>query len=370
MVRALLRAPDLQPVVVNTGQHKEMLDGLLDELDVEADHHLGVMRPAQPLSSLTGRLIHELGTTVRQVRPEAVVVQGDTAGALAGAIAGFYEHVPVAHVEAGLRSGILGDPFPEEVNRRFIGQLARWHFAPTERAASNLRAEGVDDRRIEMTGNTVIDNLLWALGRPRHRGVFGPGRRRVLVTLHRRENQGRVMEGLARALALLAEPGDVEVVLPLHKSPTVREVLVPALAGLPGVRLVEPFGYTEFVAAMADAEVILTDSGGVQEEAPTLGRPVVVLRQTTERHEAIEAGFAHLAGIDPARICSVTRALLESPVPHAAAGGRPNPFGDGKAAERIVGRLRIDLAGTADGGRADGGRLAGLAAPAGRAAGG
>lgn len=339
VIRALRDRPRIDTVVINTGQHRELLDPLLPLLDVTADVDLDVMREHQPLSGLTARLMDSLGQALRKHRPDAVVVQGDTTSALCGAVAGFYERVPVAHVEAGLRSGVVDNPFPEELNRRLIAPATHWHFAPTIRAAEALRAEGVREDAIRITGNTVIDNLLWTLDRAAGRSAFrsGPGAcHRILVTLHRRENQGVAMRGMATALRELADRGDIEIVLPLHRNPSTRDVLVPALRDHPGITLTEALDYVDFAATLAACDLVLTDSGGVQEEAPTLGKPVLVLRTTTERPEAIQAGAALLIGTDPDTIRKHTEELLDDRAIYDRMAKVANPFGDGNAATRIV----------------------------------
>ncbi|GAA3167890.1 UDP-N-acetylglucosamine 2-epimerase (non-hydrolyzing) [Planomonospora alba] len=345
VLRAMSASPLFDPVVISTGQHREMLDQMLQRLDMPSGRDLAVMRDRQMLSGLTARLISGLGEAVREDRPDVVVVQGDTTTAMTGALAAFYEGVPVAHVEAGLRTGVIGNPFPEELNRRLVAPMVRWHFAPTEGAAANLRAEGVPAGDIAVTGNTVIDNLLWVLGRGEGRSAFTTSRRRVLVTLHRRENQGETMHGIAEALGSLAGRPDVEIVLPLHKSPAVRDALLPVLEGRPHVTLVEPLDYFDFAATLDACDLVLTDSGGVQEEAPTLGKPVLVLRTTTERPEAVEAGVALLVGTDPAEIVAAADRLLDDRAAYERMAYAVNPFGDGRAAERIVDRLAADLAG-------------------------
>lgn len=340
----VIRELPADPLIINTGQHRELLVPLLGKLRIEPDVNLDVMRENQPLSGLTSRLIHSLGETLREHHPDAVVVQGDTTTALCGALAAFYEGIPVAHVEAGLRSGVLHDPFPEELNRRLVTGLTRWHFAPTPRAADALRSEGISTERVDITGNTVIDNLFWVLDHARGQCAFvTSGRRRILVTLHRRENQGQRMRAIAEVLARLAARGDVEIVLPLHRSPSVREVLLPALEGVPGVTLTEALDYPDFTATLAGCDLVVTDSGGVQEEAPSLGKPVIVARETTERPEAIEAGAAILAGTSPAALLAVLTSLLDDADKYASMAEVVNPFGDGKAARRVTERILADL---------------------------
>ncbi|MEU5420430.1 non-hydrolyzing UDP-N-acetylglucosamine 2-epimerase [Streptomyces sp. NPDC001407] len=343
VARAMAASPLFDPVVVTTGQHREMLHQMLDLLQVPVHTELDVMRERQQLSTLTARLVDGLGEVVREERPDLVVVQGDTSTALTGALAAFYEHLPIAHVEAGLRTGVLDNPFPEELNRRLIGRMARWHFAPTPRAAAHLAAEGVPDAEVFTTGNTVIDNLLWVLEQGSGRSLFESDRRRVLLTLHRRENQGATMRAMGRAMCRLADRGDVEMVVPLHKSPAVREALLPELSGHPAIRVVEPLGYVDFSATLAACDLVLTDSGGIQEEAPTLGKPALVLRTTTERPEAVEAGAARLVGTEPEAILDAAMRLLDDAAAYERMATAGNPFGDGHATDRIVAQLAEDF---------------------------
>ncbi|MES5822946.1 UDP-N-acetylglucosamine 2-epimerase (non-hydrolyzing) [Streptomyces sp. RG80] len=373
VARAMAAGPQFEPIVVTTGQHREMLHQMLGMLCVDVRIALDVMRSRQQLSDLTARLVRELGGVMREQRPDLVVVQGDTTTALAGALAAFYEKIPVAHVEAGLRTGVIDNPFPEELNRSLIGRIARWHFAPTEAAARHLTEEGVAEEQVFTTGNTVIDNLLWVLAEGTGASAFrtatrsvpadqadrearapgidpnGPVRReggpkRILVTLHRRENQGERMRGMGRALTRLARRGDVEIVLPLHKSPAVRDVLLPELGDHEGIFLVEPLGYLDFAATLAECDLVLTDSGGIQEEAPSLSKPSLVLRTTTERPEAVEAGAARLVGTDPEAIVTWAERLLDDPVEYRRMADAGNPFGDGTAARRILAQLAEDFA--------------------------
>ncbi|MEV4435335.1 UDP-N-acetylglucosamine 2-epimerase (non-hydrolyzing) [Streptomyces sp. NPDC049555] len=343
VARAMAASPLFEPLVVTTGQHREMLHQMLQMLQIPAKVELDVMRERQELSTLTARLVDGLGEVVRAERPDLVVVQGDTTSALTGALAAFYEHVPVAHVEAGLRTGVLDNPFPEELNRRLIGRIARWHFAPTPRAAGHLTAEGIAEAEVFVTGNTVIDNLLWILEQGTGRSAFRSDLRRVLVTLHRRENQGEKMRAMGKALRRLADRGDVEIVLPLHKSPAVREALLPELTGHPHVRIVEPLDYVDFSATLAGCDLVLTDSGGIQEEAPSLGKPALVLRTTTERPEAVEAGAARLVGTEPQVILEAAMHLLDDAETYGRMATAGNPFGDGRATQRIVAQLAEDF---------------------------
>nr|WP_179756618.1 UDP-N-acetylglucosamine 2-epimerase (non-hydrolyzing) [Kineococcus aurantiacus] len=349
VVRAMEEAAGFEPVVVSTGQHREMLDQMLSALQVRVDVQLDVMRERQDLHGLTSRLSGQLGAVVADGPYDAVVVQGDTTTALCGALAAFYAGLPVAHVEAGLRSGVLTDPFPEELNRRLVSRLARWHFAPTLPAGTNLLREGVPVGDIEVTGNTVVDNLLWVVGRGLGTSAFAPegARRRtgprIVVTLHRRENQGAVMAALARAVADVADARDAEVVLPLHRSPAVRDVVLPVLGDHPRVRITEPLDYLDFTATLSRADLVLTDSGGVQEEAPSLDVPVLVLRRTTERPEAVRAGAAALVGTDPDDVRRAALDLIDDPGALRRMRSVDNPFGDGHASARILERLDRDL---------------------------
>jgi UDP-N-acetylglucosamine 2-epimerase (non-hydrolysing) len=344
VARAMATGTQFEPIVVTTGQHREMLHQMLGLLYVDVRIALDVMRSRQQLSDLTARLVRELGGVMREQRPDLVVVQGDTTTALAGALAAFYEKIPVAHVEAGLRTGVIDNPFPEELNRSLIGRIARWHFAPTPAAARHLTGEGVAEEQVFVTGNTVVDNLLWVLAEGTGTSAFRTGAKRILVTLHRRENQGERMRGMGRALTRLAERGDVEIVLPLHKSPAVRDVLLPELEGQPGISLVEPLGYLDFAATLAECDLVLTDSGGIQEEAPSLSKPALVLRTTTERPEAVEAGAARLIGTDPDSIVTWANTLLDDPAEYRRMAGAGNPFGDGTASARILSQLAEDFA--------------------------
>lgn len=345
VVRALQSTPQLEPVVVSTGQHREMLDQMLVQLEISPVEDLRVMRERQSLPTLTATLIERVSDVVRRHRPAAVVVQGDTTTAFAGGLAAFYEQVPIAHVEAGLRSGSLVNPFPEEANRQLLSRLATWHFAPTQTAMNNLNRENPPSAQIHVTGNTSIDNLLWARTAGRGLSAFtADGRRKVLVTLHRRENQGSTMRGIAEAIDRIARRGDVEIVLPLHKSPAVREALVPMLSGRSAVRMVEPLDYFEFTATMAASDLVVTDSGGVQEEAPSLGKPVLVVRENTERPEAVEAGVARLIGVSGEAVHRHVCELLDDQRAYASMARAVNPFGDGRAAARIADVLATSLA--------------------------
>ncbi len=345
VVRALHAHPHLEAVVISTGQHRELLAPVLKDLALTPDHLLDTMAAGGDLCGLTARLMDGLGPLLGGAHLDAVVVQGDTTTAMCAALAAFYSRIPVAHVEAGLRSGDLHDPFPEELNRRMVAVAARWHFAPTRLAADRLHAEGVDPQAVLVTGNTVIDTLAWARRTGRGTSSFDTGRvaPRLLVTLHRRESQGSTMAALGAAVADAAVRSAAAVVLPLHRSPAVRAALLPALGGRAGIRLCEPLGYFDFVATLADADLLLTDSGGALEEAAALGVPTLVCRETTERPEALQAGTARLVGTDGRRVADQVVALLDDTADRAAMADGPCPFGDGHAGARIAARLAHDI---------------------------
>jgi UDP-N-acetylglucosamine 2-epimerase (non-hydrolysing) len=344
-------APRFAARVVTTSQHREMLDPILEEFGIRPDLDLAIMRPDQDPAQVTTAALRGLDDALARLEPDCVVVQGDTTSTFAGALAAFYRRAPVAHVEAGLRTGDPSRPWPEEMNRRLTAQLARYHFAPTPRARENLLREGVDPAQIWVTGNTAIDALLWCLGRaPRRAPGAAGGRRTLLVTAHRRENHGPPLERICQALLRLVEElPDLEVSLPMHLSPRVRATLIQRLEGHPRIALGAPLGYAAFVRAMQAAHVLLTDSGGVQEEAPTLGVPVLVMRETTERPEAVEAGSARLVGTDPERIVAEVSRLFRDPAQHQRMATAVNPYGDGKAAGRILDALAERLAAPGDG---------------------
>lgn len=345
VVHHLRARADVNCRVVGTAQHRELLDQALADFELGLDADLDLMRPDQTLAGLTARAVGALDAEFGASGPDMVVVQGDTTSAFCAALAGFYRRIPVVHVEAGLRTWDLGAPWPEEANRSLIGRLARWHFAPTERAAENLRREGIEAGRVEVTGNTAIDALMWMRERVREtwagsqwRGSGGDGRV-VLATVHRRESFGEPLRRVCAAIAALAGRFPlVSFVLPVHPNPEVSGVLEDLLGprvGLSNVRLVAPLGYRDMVELMDACTLILTDSGGIQEEAPSLGKPVLVLRDETERWEGIEGGYAVLVGTSRDGIVAEATRILEAGwVPR----GGENPFGDGRAAERIVAR--------------------------------
>jgi len=343
--RALRERHDVETHVFWTGQHIELAGGLLDLFGITVTHN-GAEIMAQPgLAGKFALMMQQIETVLRTVNYDWIVVQGDTATAAAAATAGFLNRVPVAHVEAGLRTGDLASPWPEEFNRRVITLASALHFAPTARAAENLRAEGVPDANIMVVGNTVVDALLF-VGK-RVAGAYQPidpvlanlppEKKLVLATLHRRENIGAPMREVLRALRSLAEDGDKLIALPVHLNPEVRKEVLSILGGAPNVRLLAPLQYPDFVYLLRKAWVVVTDSGGVQEEAPTFGLPILITRETTERPEVIEAGFGRLVGADSQRIVSEVRALTAGDQPQLLSGR--NPFGSGDASERIADAL-------------------------------
>ena len=346
LLHALDRDERFESRVCVSAQHREMLDQVLAIAGVKPDHDLDLMRSDQSLDALTAGLLAGLGRVMDEERPDRVVVQGDTATAMTAAIAAYYRKIPVAHVEAGLRSGDIHHPWPEEVNRKVIGAIAALHFAPTATAAEALRRENVAAGTIHVTGNTVIDALHWITGRIAGHPELAcglaelerrfAGKRIIGVTTHRRENFGDGMEAIAEAIRRLAARSDLAVIFPVHLNPNVRSVMGERLAGLDNVALVEPLDYPHFARLLDISTLMLTDSGGVQEEAPALGKPVLVMRETTERPEGIAAGTARLVGTDADRIVAETERLLDDETAYAAMARAHNPFGDGRSAARIA----------------------------------
>jgi len=327
-----------------TGQHREMLDQMLEVFGLRPQYDLKVMKAGQDLTSVTADCLTGLDQVLGKERPDLVLVQGDTTTTFAASLAAYYHHIPVGHIEAGLRTGKKYDPFPEEINRRLTTHLSDFHFAPTEVSRNNLLREGVSPENISVTGNTVIDALLLTQARL----VKDPslavdplgatdGLRIILVTAHRRESFGPRFRQICEALRALAEQRkDVLIVYPVHLNPNVQSPVHEILDGVPNVKLLTPMDYVSFVACMRRASILLTDSGGIQEEGPSLGKPVLVLRDVSERPEAIAAGTACLTGTDPERIIGTVSSLLDDPVRYKRMTDRPNPYGDGRAAERIV----------------------------------
>jgi UDP-N-acetylglucosamine 2-epimerase (non-hydrolysing) len=340
VVHALRGRPGARAVLCATGQHRELLDATLAVFGLTPDADLNVMQPGQHLTDLLARLLAGLRGVIRDTKPDALLVQGDTTTAMAGALAGFQDRVPVGHVEAGLRTYDLAAPFPEEANRRVVGVLAARHFAPTPAARDNLLAERVPPENVWVTGNTVVDALRWVRDRltPADRPAYlDPARRLVLLTAHRRESFGAPLRRALGAVRRLADAfPDIQVVYPVHPNPEVKAAVADTLAGHPRIVLTAPTDYRTTVWLMANAGLILTDSGGIQEEAPSLGRPVLVLREVSERPEGVRAGVVTLVGTDPDRILAESTRLLTDPAAHAAASRVTDVYGDGRAAERIA----------------------------------
>ncbi|OAJ53135.1 UDP-N-acetylglucosamine 2-epimerase [Paraburkholderia ginsengiterrae] len=348
LVRQLKSTPGIDCFVCVTGQHREMLDQVLTLFQIRPHFDLNVMKRNQDLYDITGSILLGMRDVLKDCRPDMMLVHGDTSTTFAASLAAFYQQVPVGHVEAGLRTGDLLSPWPEEANRRLTGVLADMHFAPTERSRRNLLAENVPDDRILVTGNTVIDALLHVRERltkdaglreeaQRHLPVLPPDRRLILVTGHRRESFGGGFERICTALARIARSHpDVDIVYPVHLNPGVREPVNRILKGIDNVHLIEPLDYLPFVCLMDRAYLIVTDSGGVQEEAPSLGKPVLVMRDTTERQEAVDAGVVKLVGTDEQKIVDGVSELLSNENSYRSMSVRANPYGDGHACARIA----------------------------------
>ena len=339
VIQTFQQLPQFETKVVLTGQHREMVAQVMSLFDLSADHNLDIMQPKQTLSDITCRSLQGLETLFTEMQPDIVISQGDTTTAFAAALAAFYQQIPVGHVEAGLRTDNLLNPFPEEANRRLVSQIATLHFAPTKTSVKNLQASGVT-QGIHQTGNTVIDALLTVAEKAplcEVPGLDWESHRVILSTVHRRENWGVPLTDITKSfLEILDKFPDTALLLPLHRNPTVRDPLKAALDSHPRAFLVEPLDYGQLVGAMKRCYLLLTDSGGLQEEAPGLGKPVLVLRETTERPEAIEAGTAKLVGTNPATVVSVASELLSDADAYLSMARAVNPFGDGQAAKRIA----------------------------------
>lgn len=343
IIKALQRDSRFSTYITVTGQHREMLDQVNDLFGLVPDLDLDIIQPRQTLNSILVKTVAGLDLALEQHQPDAVIVQGDTTTSTAGALAAFYRGIPVVHVEAGLRSGDLFSPFPEEANRKMTSQIASLHLAPTDISKANLLRESVPERDIVVTGNSVIDALLATVEKAvpfqdsRLEGLVREDKRVVLVTTHRRENQGEAMRGIGRALARIAdEEPDVVIVLPIHKNPVVRDAVLPALGSRKNIMVTEPLPYGEFTRLLALSHVVLTDSGGVQEEAPSLGKPVLVMRENTERPEAVAAGTVRLIGTREDDIRDGVLRLLRDEQHYEDMATAVNPYGDGRASERTV----------------------------------
>jgi UDP-N-acetylglucosamine 2-epimerase (non-hydrolysing) len=354
VVKALQSRRDVQSIVCSTGQHRQMLDQVMRIFDLRADVELNVMQPNQQLAHTTARILTAVDETLAQHQPDWVLVQGDTTTVMAAALAAFYRNVRIAHVEAGLRTYDIRSPFPEEANRRIADALADLYFAPTDVARDNLLREGVAAERVVVTGNSVIDALLLIRERVRGRSLealTGPlnGRRLILVTSHRRESFGEPFANTCRALRTLAERyrDSAHIVYPVHLNPNIQQPAHELLGGLANLTLTDPVDYETIVALMDQSYMILTDSGGIQEEAPSLGKPVLVLREKTERVEVVDRGAARLVGTDHDVIVREAARLMDDPAAYHAMATAGNPYGDGRAAERMVEAL-LDFGGAAD----------------------
>lgn len=347
IIKAFLKDGSIHPVVCVSGQHKEMLYQVLDFFQIVPDYDLELMTANQSLCGLTARAITGIEVVIKKEKPDLVLVQGDTTTAFTGAYVGFLNSVPVGHIEAGLRTGNKAEPFPEEANRRLIGQVADLHFCPTDVAAANLISEQTTEG-VQVIGNTVIDALLtgtkllgdsWAPA-PSELGVMASADKSVLITLHRRETFGGELNGLLNALGrLAADHPETEFIFPVHPNPNVRSPVMERLSGVGNLTITDPLDYPNFIWAMSQASLILTDSGGVQEEAPSLGVPVLVARKVTERQEGVDAGVAELVGTDEEVVYAAANKVLANPSKHQI----PNPYGDGLASERIVAACKVFL---------------------------
>ena len=344
LVLEMGKYPDyIEPIVAVTAQHREMLDQVLELFNVKPDYDLNIMASGQTLYDITTKALNGLKEVIEEAKPDMVLVHGDTTTTFAGALAAFYAQVPVGHVEAGLRTGNKYSPYPEEMNRKLTGSIANMHFAPTSTSKANLLKENVNPETILVTGNTVIDALEttvkadYEFADAEFNKIFARGNRLILMTTHRRENLGEPMRNVYKALRKVLEThADVEAIFPVHKNPKVREIVQEELGGLDRVHLIEPMDYEPFANLMGKVDIVLTDSGGIQEEAPALGKPVLVLRDTTERPEAVDAGTVKLIGTEYEDVLRETNLLLDDAEHYKKMAEATNPYGDGKACERII----------------------------------
>ena len=344
LVLEMGKYPDyIEPIVAVTAQHREMLDQVLELFNIKPDYDLNIMASGQTLYDITTKALNGLKEVIEEAKPDMVLVHGDTTTTFAGALAAFYAQVPVGHVEAGLRTGNKYSPYPEEMNRKLTGSIADMHFAPTSTSKANLLKENVNPETILVTGNTVIDALKatvkadYEFADAEFNKIFARGNRLILMTTHRRENLGEPMRNVYKALRKVLEThADVEAIFPVHKNPKVREIVQEELGGLDRVHLIEPMDYEPFANLMGKVDIVLTDSGGIQEEAPALGKPVLVLRDTTERPEAVDAGTVKLIGTEYEDVLRETNSLLDDAEHYKKMAEATNPYGDGKACERII----------------------------------
>ncbi len=347
VIQQLNSSPDFDSRVCVTGQHREMLDQMLQLFEIDPDHDLAVMSENQTLYDLTSHVLTKLQPILSEEKPDLVLVQGDTTTTLAASLAAYYQNIPVAHIEAGLRTHNMRAPFPEEGNRSLVSRLAQHHFAPTEQARNNLLLENIEKDRIHVTGNTVIDALLWVKNSVLSQDysyVYGPaqmalhsGLPLILITGHRRENFGTGFESLCEAVLRMARKhSDWQFVYPVHLNPNVQSPVQKHLSNIENIYLIPPLEYAPFVKLMNHAKLIITDSGGIQEEAPSLGKPVLVTRDVTERPEAVEAGTAIIVGTDIEKIITETESLMSDQTRYSSMVGVKNPYGDGKSAQKII----------------------------------
>lgn len=358
IIKAIERDRDLENIIVVTGQHREMLDQVNTMFSIVPDHDLDIMATGQSLNGIVAKVISGVDSILEVEKPDAVIVQGDTSTVMGAAVASFNRQVPVIHLEAGLRSGDINSPFPEEANRKLTSQISALHLAPTSTSKSNLTREDVSENGIVVTGNSVIDTLLFAtsnlevqfdderLEALQREASSDTAGRILLVTAHRRENLGTSMEDIGHAVAELARKyPDLTVVFPIHRNPKVRASIRPAVEGLDNVLLIEPLPYAQFTRALNLAYIVLTDSGGVQEEAPSLGKPVLVMRENTERPEAVVAGTVKLIGTHRQRLVDEVSLLMDSAEAYTGMANAVNPYGDGRAAERTIGAIKWKFSG-------------------------
>ncbi|GAB4095142.1 UDP-N-acetylglucosamine 2-epimerase (non-hydrolyzing) [Brachybacterium horti] len=353
IIKAIEASKDLENIIVVTGQHREMLDQVNTMFEIVPDHDLNIMSAGQSLNQIAAKVITGIDSILQIEKPDAVIVQGDTSTVMGAAIAAFNSQIPVIHLEAGLRSGDINSPFPEEANRKLTSQITGLHLAPTDTSKDNLVREAISENDIVITGNSVIDTLLYATENldvtfddERLQALYeakmaGTAGRVLLVTAHRRENLGDAMVEIGQGVADIANKyADLTVVFPIHRNPKVRESILPSIEGLENVLLIEPLAYAQFTKALSLTDVVLTDSGGVQEEAPSLGKPVLVMRENTERPEAVVAGTVKLIGTHRQRIVDEISLLLDSEEAYRGMANAVNPYGDGKAAERTVAAIQ------------------------------
>ena len=350
LVKKLQQHPDIESYVCVTAQHREMLDQVLQLFDITPDYDLDIMKSAQNLTDITSEILKKLEPVLQQLKPDRVLVHGDTTTAMVAAMTAFYQKIPVGHVEAGLRTGDLYSPWPEEMNRRVVSVYADMHFSPTQKAKDNLIDENIDDDKIFITGNTIIDSILLVKDKLNSNKEIAqqfddilpfldPQKKLILVTAHRRENFGQGFLDICTAISLIAENKNVQVLYPVHLNPNVQEPVYRILGDKKNVKLISPLDYLHFVYLMNRSYIILTDSGGIQEEAPSLGKPVLVMRDTTERPEAVDAGTVKIVGTNPEVICREVNSLLDDNENYSTMSLAHNPYGDGKASEAIINNI-------------------------------